>query len=235
MVIKHQEKISKGKMPAFARGRIAKASSRFGNSALAIAICAIGSSEAIANGYGESSPWQFESAQERSVNLSAVDVMERKRGGYYDGFTTTVYNSNVTNIGSQVNCSNVATAIGNEASNSQVGNSINTDQLGTVSSQSAGNSNLNDVGYGGGTAGADQANSGSLASSVTGSTVGLSNGSGTNGSSRNYLLNDQYNSGNQTAGVDSSIACDMTGATITGNVDGSNSGQVLNGLGGNSP
>jgi hypothetical protein len=179
-----------------------------------------------ANGFGESSPWQFRTANERAVNIGIVDVMERKRGGFYDGFTTTV--TNVTNIGAQINCNNVANAIGNEATNAQVGNSVSNDLSGDLSADTTGNSALSDIGSGSGTTGTEQSSSGAQTSSVSDSGVSLAAGSASNGATRNDLLNWQDNSGNQTAGVDSSTACKLAGATVTGNVDGSASGQILN-------
>jgi len=49
--------------------------------------------------------------------------IERRRGGYYDGFGTTVNNQNSTNIGTQVDYRVGANPIGNQVSSSQVANS----------------------------------------------------------------------------------------------------------------
>lgn len=181
-----------------------------------------------ANGFGESSPWQFATASEQGVNLATTDLMERKRGGYFDGFSTIVYSTTVTNIGSQVNCNNVASAVGNEAANSQAGNAISKTLDGLVAADAVANSASTQQGTGNGTSSGTQTNDGTLNSSVNGSNVTLTAGASSNGSNLNDILNSQDNSGDQTAGVNSSTACDMAGATITGNSTGGNSGQILN-------
>lgn len=181
-----------------------------------------------ANGFGESAPWQFLTASDQAANVAMTDLMERKKGGYYDGFQTIVYSTTVTNIGSQINCNNVASAVGNEAANSQSGNSISTMLDGLVSAETVGNAATTQQGSGSGTTGTTQTNDGTQGSSVTGSNVTLSSGPSSNGGSRNDILNSQDNSGNQTAGVNSSTACDMAGSTVTGNSTGGNSGQILN-------
>lgn len=192
----------------------------------ATALC-ISASYSYANGFGESSPWQFATSADQSVNLATTDLMERKKGGFYDGFSTVVYSTTVTNIGSQVNCSNVASAVGNEAANSQAGNAISNALDGVVGADAVANTSSTDQ-VGGGSNTGTQTNDGTLNSSVTGSDVTLSAGAASNGNNANDILNTQDNSGNQTAGVDSSTACDMTGSTITGNSTGGNSGQILN-------
>lgn len=180
-----------------------------------------------ANGFGESAPWQFETASEQAANVATNDLIQRKKGGFYDGFDTVVYSTSVTNIGSQINCNNLASAIGNEASNSQAGNAISTALDGLVNSEALGNSSATQGGDGGNVT-SGQTNDGTQGSSITDSTVALNNGSSSNGGSANDLWNSQDNSGNQTAGVNSSTACDVSGATITGNSTGGNSGQILN-------
>lgn len=188
----------------------------------------VGINAAHANGFGESSPWQFETPSETAANLAVTDMIERKKGGFYDGFQTVVYSTTVTNIGSQINCSNAANAVGNSASNSQTGNAITTNLDGLVSAETLGNSASTQTGADGGTSSNTQTNDGTQGSYVDGSSVSLTNGSSTNGSNANDILNNQDNSGNQTAGVNSSTACDMTGNTVTGNSTGGNSGQILN-------
>jgi hypothetical protein len=188
----------------------------------------LGINAAHANGFGENSPWQFETPLETSANLAVLDMIERKKGGFYDGFKTVVYSTTVTNIGSQINCSNGASALGNSASNSQTGNAITTNLDGPISATALGNSASTQTGQDGGTSSNTQTNSGTQGSSVDGSTVDLTNGSSTNGGTLNDILNNQDNSGDQIAGVNSSTACDMTGNTVTGESTGGNSGQILN-------
>lgn len=74
---------------------------------------------AYANGFGESPSWQFRTTGDRA-NLAAIrDLIERKKGGFYDGFDTNITN-NITNTenfaGDQVNCNVSANATGNASS-----------------------------------------------------------------------------------------------------------------------
>lgn len=196
--------------------------------AILLSVSMAQSSFANANAFGESSPWQFATPSERSVNIAAIDLIERKKGGYYDGFSTIVYSTTVTNIGSQVNCNNVASAVGNEAANSQSGNAISKVLDGLVSSESVANSSSTQQSSDNSTSSGSQSNEGALNSQVTGSSVTLSAGASSNGSNINDILNRQENSGNQRAGIDSSTACDISGSSVTGNSFGGNSGQILN-------
>ncbi len=83
--------------------------------------------QSFANGWYESRPWQFDTSADKANKAAVLDMIERKKGGYYDGFSTTINNNNYsnTNIGTQINCNNVADAVGNQATNSQVANSPN--------------------------------------------------------------------------------------------------------------
>ena len=64
---------------------------------------------AIANGFGENRPWQFATPGERNARASTLDLMERKKGGYYDGFGTEVFNENYNCTG------NAPSALANES------------------------------------------------------------------------------------------------------------------------
>jgi len=71
---------------------------------------------ALANGLFENRPWQFETPSERIANIGTVDLIEKKKGGFYDSFdiNTTINNENTTIIeGDQINCTNASTATGN--------------------------------------------------------------------------------------------------------------------------
>lgn len=183
-----------------------------------------------ANGWLESRPWQFQTSADRANNAVVLDLIERKKGGYYDGFSTTVNNYSNTNIGTQVNCSNVAEATGNWASNSQTANSPNVNNSSGVDSSATGNEASNAIdggGKGSGTsgAGANQDNSGNVGSNVSDSNSSSSSGPINSGTSQLDLDNDQRNSGNQYASVDGT-ACDMTGSTVKGNVASSIKGPL---------
>jgi len=164
---------------------------------------------------------------ERSVNLAAVDLIERKKGGFYDSFQ--VNNFNTTNVGMQVNCNNVADATANRSQQQQTANSPNLNNTSDVVADASGNVSGTDVGTGGGvgTGGAGssstaQDNSGSVSSGVTDSPSSADVGPINSGTSNSAMNNDQLNSGVVTAGVDG-VACAMNG-TLQGFVETSGSG-----------
>lgn len=176
---------------------------------------------AISNGLLENRPWQFQTTADKANKTAVLDLIEKKRGGYYDGFNTIV--TTTYNIGSQVNCSNGANATGNIATNGQAGLSATASGDPNISADSSGNNDTttaqaDGAGTGTPTQSGSQDNSGAIDSSVGGSSINSGLGSVTNGDTSQALNNDQNNSGNQTAGVDSSTACNMDGATVTGTV-----------------
>src|SRR5690606_14512636 len=67
----------------------------------------------------EGMPWQFESPTDKANNAGVLDMMERKKGGYYNSFQTTNYITNTTNIKRQYNCAVSASATGSAADSSQ--------------------------------------------------------------------------------------------------------------------
>lgn len=186
--------------------------------ATTIAVCAL-PTLGRANGLGESRPWQFQTSADRANKASVLDLIERKRGGYYDGFATVVYSTSTTNIGSQINCNTVADTNANIADNSQGGNTTSLNPDGSLESVSSGNSS----GYAGteesGTATNNQENTGAVAATVDGSVVSSATGDVTAGSTANDMLNSQENSGDLSASVSDAITCDMSGANLEGWID----------------
>jgi hypothetical protein len=184
---------------------------------------AVMTSPTFANGLLENRPWQFQTTADKANKSVVLDLIERKKGGYYDGFRT-VQN---TYIGAQFNCSNNAQSTGNLANNSQAGPSTSDNSASNISSDSTGNSDTTSSNAAGnaagtGTVGADlasmtgsQDNSGTIDSGVAGSTIGGS-GAVSNGSTNQDLSNNQDNSGNQASGVDGSTACNTTTGDISG-------------------
>lgn len=175
-----------------------------------------------ANGWYESRSWQFDTSADKANKAAVLDMIERKKGGYYDGFSTTVYNYSNTNVGTQINCNNVADATGNEAGNSQVANSPNVENNSGIDSGASGNEATNQIdgpgkGFGSSGAGNEQTNTGDVGSNVSDSSSSSSSGPINSGTSRQGLHNHQDNSGNQYASVDGT-ACDMTGSTVKGDV-----------------
>lgn len=195
----------------------------------------LGATPALSNGLLENRPWQFQTSADKANKSVVLDLIERKKGGYYDGFNT--YVTNNTNIGSQVNCNNNANATGNIADNGQAGPNtaangnpnISADSTGnsdTTTTQADGAGNGGQVGSGTTTQTGSQDNSGAIGSSVDNSDIDNSFGDVTNGDTNQALNNNQDNSGNQTAGVDGSTACNFDGATVTGTVFPSTSGPL---------
>jgi hypothetical protein len=184
----------------------------------------LGSSPAGANGLGENGSWQFQTSQDKVNKGAIVDLMERKKGGYYDSFSTTI--NNTTYIDKQFNCGVTANAAGNSGSNGisahtsspTVGNSASTSA--NTSANDATNG-LAQLGIGGvltvnplvptPTNGVTngQSNTGSLNSGVSGSsTSGVTGAVDANGGSTQQGLNsNQSNTGTLTAQVTGSTAC----------------------------
>lgn len=194
-----------------------------------VAICAIPAT-LYANGLGESRPWQFRTSADRANLAGVADVVEKKKGGYYDGFTTVVNQTNTTNIGTQVNCNNVADATGNIADNSQGGNAPVTTASGDIGADADGNTATDQSnGDTGGDADSTsrQTNDGNVTASVNGSDVTSHTGTIQSGDTDNALNNTQDNSGWQTATIRDSEACNMAGSTLTGRVQSSEDGQIV--------
>lgn len=168
---------------------------------------------ALANGWYESRPWQFDTSADKANKAGVLDMIERKKGGYYDGFKTTIYNT--TNIGTQLNCNNATEARGNVADNSQTANSPNVSNSAGTSSAATGNTATNGTD---GKAVVDngQTNSGAVASGIANTNTGTASGAITNGSSDPVLNNRQNNSGTQTASIAGSTACDFNDSTVSG-------------------
>ena len=102
------------------------------------------SATALANGQFENRAWQFDTAADKSVKAGIADLQERKEGGYFDGFGTTV-NNTITNettiMGDQINCDVGASSVGNTSSNladSRAGSPTGADDT-TIGSDAIGN------------------------------------------------------------------------------------------------
>jgi hypothetical protein len=171
-----------------------------------------------ANGLGESAPWQFRTDFERAALAGIADMIERKKGGFYDGFTTVVNSYTTTNVGTQINCSNGANAIGNQAENGQSGNSPILDASGENRADATGNDSNSTTTGDGGTNQSDQTNDGTVSAGAEGNSNDIDTGSVDGGETDSALNNDQDNSGTQSADVTDSIACDFPGASVVGDV-----------------
>ena len=128
----------------------------------------------LSNGLLENRPWQFQTSADKANKSVVLDLIERKKGGYYDGFNT--YVTNNTNIGSQVNCNNNANATGNIADNGQAGPNTEANGDPNISADSTGNSDTTAAqadGMGSGTTSqsGSQDNSGPIDASVDNSDI----------------------------------------------------------------
>lgn len=170
-----------------------------GVAGLALLCC---TANALANGYGEDSSWQFETSADQANMAAVQNMIQQKKAGMYQApnYNTT----NVTNIGKQYNCGVYATSYGNYGTNTQGGNSPSTTG---ASASSSGNSSSSTVGQDGPTTGpinvsAGQSNTGTVNSGVNGGTY-VSAGGPVN----QNLNSRQSNSGRQVASVSNSTAC----------------------------
>lgn len=205
-----------------------KAEDRLGQGLAAIAagcVAALLAMPAQANGLSENGSWQFQTTQDKVNKGAVVDLIERKKGGYYDSFKTTINNN--TYIDKQYNCSLSAYSQGNSGSNGMTAStsSPSTSNSGSTSAGTGANTASNGVSQfglpgvlvalngttnpGTGAVANTQSNSGSLSSGVSGSSTSATTGAiSANGGRTDQALNsDQNNSGAQTASVSGSTAC----------------------------
>lgn len=180
-----------------------------------------------ANGLYENRPWQFETPQEKSSKAGVLDLVERKKGGFYDGFNTVVYNT--TNIGSQINCNNTATTNANIADNGQGGAAPTSAPQTSTSSSAVGSESSTDLAGSGADSGSDSAtnnqqNEGALNAETSGTSVGSSLNDFVIGSTNQNIDNQQSNSGTLSSSLQDSVACTLDGAKLTGSVDSSVNG-----------
>ena len=149
----------------------------------------------LANNYGESLAWQFKTSADRANQAAVLDMIEKRRGGYY---AAPIY---TTNIARQYNCSIAATSTGNSGAQTALANSPT---VTGATSTATGNESATTVseGHGGAAIDGAQTNSGTVSSGVTGATV-----TNVHGTASQALNSDQTNSGKQTATVQGSSAC----------------------------
>jgi hypothetical protein len=202
---------------------------------LVLAAAIVPFASAHANGWLEDRPWQFETTTDQANKAAVTDLIEKKKGGYYDSFQTKqIYNTtntNTTNIDHQVNCSVTAVATGNSGTNSMVASASS--PVVTNTSNTTATTTGNNASNGIGTSGPSgvvlsttdpnnpnninngQTNSGTLSSGVdhssTHSSSGTINAGG--GTTHQALNSTQTNTAPQTATVTGSTACSLTSGT----------------------
>lgn len=157
-------------------------------------LCAV---PAVANNVGENGAWQFETTADMANRVFIEDMRQKKKSGYY---AAPIY---TTNIDKQYNCAVSSLAAGNQSTSSSVANSPSTTGN---SASSIGNTDSTSL-YPGTNGSSDsifgsQSNDGSVGSAVTGNVE-----ANVRGDAFQTLNTTQTNSGNQTADVTSSNAC----------------------------
>jgi hypothetical protein len=197
-----------------------------GAGAVAVAVAAALVPQSWANGINENGSWQFQTSQDRVNKGAIVDLIERKKGGFYDSFKTTVNNNSYTYIDRQINCTLSSSASGNAGTNAMdaatsspgVSNSSNT------SANTAANTATNGISQAGfpgvlvagtptypssSSLGNNQSNSGTLSSGVSGSATNSTTGaiSADGGRTDQVLNSTQNNTGAQASSITGSTAC----------------------------
>lgn len=156
----------------------------------------LGASPALANNVGENVGWQFQTTTDKVNKAYLEDLRQKKKNGYY---ATPVYN---TYIDRQYNCTVSATATGNQSSSNAVGNSPST------SGHSANATGNNDtIQSGAGTDGSNWVTSGQTNSGDVDADAFGQISTRVRGDVYQALNTDQQNSGDQSASVDGSTAC----------------------------
>lgn len=173
---------------------------------------------ASANGLYENRSWQFMSTADRANKAIVADLIERKKGGFFDSFGP----PRVTNNIFDMDCFIAADATGNAAKGSAdaTTSSPTTSPGSDLVADSTGNEALN-AGGGGGPLNSDQTNTGNQQASVSDNTASVGDVDASGGTTTQILNNDQENWGDQHAKVIDSNACTVLtgsgGASVTMN------------------
>ncbi|MFN3231001.1 MAG: hypothetical protein ACE363_02450 [Alphaproteobacteria bacterium] len=180
-------------------------------------VALLGTTAAFGNGLFESRPWQFDTANDKIAKANLLDLRERKKGGFYDGFDTT--NNFVTNIaGDQINCNLTASAVGNSgqlAANGSASSPI-IDTPGSINADATGNVSTTDTSGFNSTIGTDPFNF--VSDSATGS-ISDPDGQATSNGGQSSSTSQGNTDSPQTAGVDnSSISSNVDNVNASGGV-----------------
>jgi hypothetical protein len=176
---------------------------------------------AMANGYGESGSWGFQTQQDKVNKAYVLDMIEKKKNGYYNAIKST-YNYN-TYIDKQVNCTLSAVTNGTSGANGLDASTSSPvlNNTGTTSASGAANSASNGLSQASltgvfntnatppGSISSGQSSSGALNSSISGASNSASTGQvAANGGVTDQVLNSQQsNSGVLTSSISASSAC----------------------------
>jgi hypothetical protein len=165
----------------------------------------------------EGSPWQFQTSADR-VNKAAVnDMLEKKKGGYYDAFQVNNQYQYSTTVERQVNCTFAPSSSGNASSLGQDGSasSPSTSASSANTAGATGNSNAHSGSLNqGGSVASSQSNTGQVGASVSGSTSGnqMAPINAAGGRNQQDASVSQTNSGSQSTTVSASSACAFSAA-----------------------
>jgi len=176
---------------------------------------------AMANGYGESGSWNFQTQTDRVNKAFVLDMIEKKKNGYYNAIKST-YNYN-TYIDKQVNCTLSAVSTGTSGSSGLEATTSSPvlNNTGTTSASGAANSASNGLSQSSltgvfntnatppGSISSGQSSSGALNSSISGASNSASTGQvAANGGTTDQVLNSQQsNTGILTSSISASSAC----------------------------
>lgn len=194
-------------MPGTPRSHLARRAGGF--AAIALSVACFAPSLVMANGLYENRSWQFQTTADKTNKAFVTDMIEKKKGGYYDAATVNVTNNNTTNVaGDQINCGVTSSAVGNSSASGMdsVTSSPTVAPGSDILADSTGNQADNASGGKAPSLNNDQLNSGDQ-SSVVDVTASTGQVDASGGTTKQTLNNDQVNTGNQTASVDGSIGC----------------------------
>lgn len=176
-----------------------------------IALCITGPAQA--QGWtSEGTPWQFQTSADR-VNKAVVnDMLEKKKGGYYDAFQVNNQYQYATTIERQVNCNFTPSSSGNASSLGQDASASSPNAPGSSGNTSGatGNSNASSGSLNqGGAVASDQSNTGQVRAGVSASTSSTQMApiNAADGRNQQDASVSQVNSGSQSTTVSGSSAC----------------------------
>lgn len=152
---------------------------------------------AAAQEISENRAWQFETPQELAARTAVLDIIMKRRGGIY---AAPIYN---TTIARQYNCSVAATALGNSGTQSAIANSPTATGPASTATGNAGTTQ-NAADSGSTAIDTDQRNHGNVVSGAVGDAA-----ASVTGPAWQALNSTQTNSGDQSASVRGSTACDF--------------------------
>lgn len=203
------------------------------------------SAGAFGNAFDESRPYRFPTSGDRFNNAFTLDIIEKKKGGFYDGFDTTNNNNNtfITNQnGDVINCTVSASAIGNQhlpQMTATTGSNVITPALsqeGTARGNAADNNATNTSAQSTVATGSSSNNTGSGGingnTGATGSdfSIGSDDQNTVNAGGSSSTVSDQLNNNQNNSGAVTTNFHDNTqSANISGvSADGNTSNQTLN-------